>query len=83
MNQGNGGSRKPTHRLKCTGPQKDTGKNFWTTIGSGWARDDGTISITVNDGVQLVLTKQVRVLLAPIEERQQSTNHTLEDHDHY
>ena len=79
----NGGSRKPTHRLKATGPQKDTGKNFWTTIGSGWLRDDGTISVTVNDGLNMLLTKGTRLILAPVEEKQQPTNHTLEDHDHY
>jgi hypothetical protein len=65
----NGNSRKPTHRLKATGPQKDQGKNFWTTIGSGWQRDDGTISLTINDGLNLIFTKGTRLILAPVEEK--------------
>ncbi len=70
----NGGSRRPTHRLKVTGHQKDgTAKNFWTTIGSGWARDDGTVSVTINEGLNLVFTKATRLILAPIEEKQHTT----------
>jgi hypothetical protein len=69
VNDGNGGSRKPSHRLKITGAVKDTGKNFWTTIGSGWARDDGTVSVTINEGLNLVFTKGTRLILAPVEEK--------------
>ncbi len=32
-------------------------------------RSDGTVSINVNDGVQLLVTKGVRMVLAPVEER--------------
>ena len=63
-------SNKPTHRVKIAGPTKqDGGKSFWTTIGSAWVHSDGKASISINEGVQLLLTKQVRIILAPIEER--------------
>jgi hypothetical protein len=63
-------SNKPTHRIKIAGAAKpDGGKSFWTTIGSAWLRDDGTVSMNINDGVQLLVTKQVRIMLAPVEER--------------
>jgi hypothetical protein len=77
MRVGNG--HRPTHRLKATGPQKDTGKNFWSVIGSGWQRDDGTISVTVNDGLNLLLTRGTRLILTPVEEQQ--TSHTMRDDD--
>jgi hypothetical protein len=56
--------------VKITEPVKqDGGKSYWTTVGSAWHRTDGTVSINLNDGVQLLLTKQVRIILAPIEEK--------------
>ena len=44
-------------------------KSFWTTIGSAWQRDDGTVSINVNENVQLLVTKGLRIMLAPVTEK--------------
>jgi hypothetical protein len=44
----------------------DGGKSFWTTIGSTWQHTDGRMSVSINEGVQLLLTKQVRLVLAPL-----------------
>ena len=61
---------KPTHRVKIAGPAKaDGGKSYWTTIGSAWQHTDGRMSVSINEGVQLLLTRQVRLVLAPVEEK--------------
>ena len=37
---------------------------------AAWQHSDGRISISINEGVQLLLTKQVRLILAPVDEKQ-------------
>ena len=67
-------SNNPTHRVKIAGPPKaDGAKSYWTTVGSAWHRSDGTVSINVNEGMQILLTKQIRIMLAPIEEKVSQT----------
>lgn len=55
---------KPTHRLKILNKKEDTRCN---DAGAGWLNKDGSISIVIAPGVQLIENPDYEIRLFPIE----------------
>ena len=77
--------RKPAFHIKATGPTQEGKKAFWTTVGAAWPGKNGIYTLSLNEGLNLLLTKQTRLILAPVEERRNGNggggNYDLGDDD--
>ena len=64
--------KKPKYRLKISGQTEGDKKAFWTQVGAAWESDKGFLSISLNEGLNLLLTRGTRMILTPFDEKQGS-----------
>jgi len=57
--------RKPTHRLKAYNPSTKRSTN----AGVGWLNENGSVSISIDDGVVLGIHRDLIINLWPINEK--------------